>query len=293
MKKSKFYINEIVVVTILNLFFLGCTSTDESSDPEPTQERTKISMVTPGNSDVDWNNVKMVWNEEFNESAILEDIWVFESKNRNNPDIADQLQNYRDKNVSLNGGTLRIEAKKESGIYTSGRLSSKYAFKYGRIEISAKLPEREKPGIWAKLALIGDNSNIVGCPQCGEIDIMEYFSFKPNQTSITLHSSANNFMNGTLISANNYLETVEEEFHAYGILWTDKYIKFYIDYPDNIIYTFNKPSSPTEENWPFDGPFYLLVDMVIGGKYGGAEGVDDTLFPAIMELNYIRVYHIR
>ncbi len=293
MKKSYFYFNEIVVVIILNLFLLGCSSTDDSSDPEPVQERTKITMETPGNSDIDWSDVELVWSEEFNESTVLDEIWVFEPKNMTNPDVADQLQIYREENVSLSGGTLKIYAKKKAGVYSTARLSSKYAFKYGRIEISAKLPEQEKAGIWAKLALIGNNEDLVGWPQCGEIDFMEYFSHKPNETYINVHSSANNARNGTLISANNYLESVEEEFHAYGILWTDKYIKFYIDDPDNIIYTLNRPSSPTEENWPFDKSFYLLVDMVIGGKYGGVEGVDDSLFPTSMEIDYIRVYHTK
>lgn len=289
MKKSKFYFIEIVAVLILNLFLLGCSSTDEST--EPVLERTKIIMETPINSEIDWNKAELVWNEEFNGSKILDDIWVFEAKNMTNPDIADQLQDYREDNVKLSGGTLKIYVKKEGGVYTSARLTSKYAFQYGRIEISVKLPEQEKKGIWTKLALIGDNNNIVGWPQCGEIDILEYFSYKPNETNINLHSSANNAKNGTLISANSYFESPEEEFHAYGILWTDKYIKFYIDDPDNIIYTFNQPSLPTEGNWPFDQPFYLLTDMVIGGKYAGAEGVDDSLFPAVMEIEYIRVYH--
>lgn len=291
MKKRKFYFNEIVVILILNLFFLGCSSTDDSNDPEPVPEIAEIIMEIPVNSDIDWNKAELVWNEEFNGSTILEDIWAFESKNTTNPDISDQLQNYREENVELKGGTLKIYAKKEAGVYTSARLSSKYAFKYGRIEISVKLPEQEKKGIWAKLALIGNNENIVGWPKCGEIDIMEYFSYKPNETYINVHSSDNNAMNGTLISANNDLETAEEEFHAYGILWTDKYIKFYMDDSDNIIYTLNRPSSPTEGNWPFDQPFYLLTDMVIGGKFAGAEGVDDSLFPAVMEIDYIRVYH--
>jgi beta-glucanase (GH16 family) len=291
MKKGKFYFKEIGVVLILNLFLLGCSPKDDSNDPEPIPERTKITMETPGSGEIDWNNVELVWNEEFSASTILDDIWVFESKNTTNPDIADQLQNYREENVSLSGGKLKISAKNEAGVYTSAKLSSKYAFKYGRIEIGAKLPEQEKKGIWAKMALIGDNENIVGWPACGEIDLMEYFSHKPNETYINVHSSANNALNGTLISANSHLESAEEEFHAYGILWTDKYIKFYIDDPDNIIYTLDRPSSPTDANWPFDKHFYLLADMVIGGRYGGAEGVDDSLFPAIMEIDYIRVYH--
>jgi beta-glucanase (GH16 family) len=292
MKKSKTYFNVVVIVLILNLFLLGCSTTDDSTEPEIIPERTKITMEISGNSDIDWNNVDLVWSEEF-KSTLLDNIWVFEPKNNTNSDVADQLQNYREENVRVSGGILKIYAEKNAEVYTSARLSGRYAFKYGRIEISAKLPEQEKEGIWSKLALIGDNENIVGWPQCGEIDILEYFSYMPNETYINLHSGANNSMNGTLISANNHLESAEEEFHAYGILWTDMYIKFYIDDPDNIVYSINRPSSPTDANWPYDKPFYLLVDMVIGGKYGGVEGVDDSLFPAIMEIDYIRVYHAK
>lgn len=291
MKKSKFYFKEIAVAIISIFVLAGCSSDDDSKDPDPVQDRTKITMDIPDNGEIDWNNVKMVWNEEFNSTANLDDIWVFESRNTTNPDIADQLQDYRKENAMLSGGTMKLSAIKKDGIYTSARLNGKYAYKYGRIEISAKLPEQEKEGIWAKLALIGENVNIVGWPKAGEIDIMEYFSFMPNQTFINVHTKVNNAENGTLISANNQLESVEEEFHAYGILWTDTYIKFYVDEPDNIIHTLNRPSTPTEENWPFDQHYYLLVDMVIGGRYAGAQGVDDSLFPAIMELDYIRVYH--
>ena len=293
MKLNKFYFNRILVVTLITLLLAGCSSTDDSTDSEPVLERTKITMEPTGNVDVDWETATMVWNEEFNETTVLDDIWVFESKNTTNPDVADQLQVYRKENVSLSGGTMKITAKKKAAVYTSARINSKYAFKYGRIEIGAKLPEQEKNGIWAKLVLIGDNEATVGWPQCGEIDIMEYFSHKANEFNNNIHSAANNAFDGSLISANHNLETVEEEFHAYGILWTDRYIKFYVDDPGNILYTFNRPSSPNDNNWPFDKPFYLLVDMVVGGKYIGDNGVDDTLFPAVMEIDYIRVYHIQ
>ncbi len=290
MKKNKFYFNEIMAAFILSLFLSGCSSNDDSS--EPVIERNLLIMETPINSDnIDWNKAELVWNEEFNGTTSLDNIWAFEAKNMANPDVADQLQDYREENVMMSGGTLKIYAKKEAGVYTSSRLTSKYAFQYGRIEISVKSPGQEKKGIWAKMALIGNNNNIVGWPKSGEIDVLEYFSYIPNETFLNVHSSANNALKGTLLSANNPLESAEEEFHAYGILWTDKYIKFYIDNPENIIYTFNQPSSPTEENWPFDQPFFLLTDLVIGGKFAGAEGVDDSLFPAVMEIEYIRVYH--
>ncbi len=246
-------------------------------------------MDPPINSDIDWNEVKLVWNEEFNESEISDKNWAYETNDPNNP-YTDGLQIYQKENVDLSGGRLKIYAKEEAGFYTSGRLTSKYAFKYGRIEISAKLPANKTKGIWAKIALIGENIDIVGWPQCGEIDIMDYFTNTPNEIYNYLHSGTNNAGNGTLLSSNYHLESAEEEFHAYGILWTDKYIKFYIESPNNVTYTFLRPSSTTQENWPFDMPFYLFTGMVIGGEYGG-DGVHASLFPAVLEIDYIRVYH--
>ncbi len=292
MKKSILFFNPIIIVLILNSLLLGSCSEDDSRDPEPVIERPKVTMEIPTNGNIDWNNVRLVWNEEFDQSTSLSQVLVFESRNISNPDIADQLQEYRKENVGLSEGTLKIYAKKNGDVYTSARLNGKYAYKYGRIEISAKLPGEEKNGLWAKLALLGEDINTVGWPDAGEIDMMEYFSYKPNKTFLNVHTGYNNAANGTLISATNELETVEEQFHAYGILWTDKYIKFYIDNPDNIIYTLNRPATPTEDNWPFDKQhYYLLVDLVIGGRHAGAEGVDDSLFPAIWEIDYIRVYH--
>ena len=295
MKINKFYLDQFIVVILFSILLLGCDANEGPGNPgpEPVKERTKITMASPGDDNVDWSNVKIAWSEEFNNSGGVNNIWNFEARNTTNPDIADQLQVYSEDNVSISDGKLKITAKKESGIYSAARVNGKYAFKYGRIEVSAKLPEQEKSGIWAKLALIGDNVDAVGWPRSGEIDFMEYFSYKPNKTYINVHSGENNVMNGTLISASHSLETVEEHFHAYGILWTDKYLKFYVDDPTNIIYTLNQPASPNQENWPFNEHFYLLIDLVIGGKYAGAEGVDDSLFPATLEIDYIRLYHLQ
>lgn len=283
MKKNKFYCKKLIVAIILSFLFVGCSTNDDDSNPG--EERSIITMEIP-DGEINWNSVELVWREEFNGATNLSDIWFYELKNTTNPDVSDQLQTYSQKNVSMSGGTLKISAKKEEGNYTSARLNSKYAFEYGRIEMSVKLPEQKKNGIWAKLALIGNNKNSVGWPQAGEMDFMEYFSYKPNEIHTIVHSAA-----GT-IGGINLMETPLEGFHVHGILWTDKYIKFYIDDIDNIIYTFNRPSNPTEQNWPFNKPFYLLVDMVIGGRYAGAQGVDDSLFPAVMEIDYIRVYHL-
>ncbi|UJH91736.1 glycoside hydrolase family 16 protein [Antarcticibacterium sp. 1MA-6-2] len=258
MKKGKFYFRAIVVV-ILNTVLLGCSSSDDSEEPEPLQERIRVKMPIPDEGDIDWSNVELVWNEEFDGSTKLEDIWFFESNDPNNPNTADELQTYQKENVVMNGGTLKILAKEKTGDYTSARLTSKYAFQYGRIEINAKLPRQQTKGLWTKMALIGDNIDVAGWPLAGEIDVVEHFTNDPNKIYNYIHSGTNNGANGTLISSEYSLESPGADFHVYGILWTNKYIKFYIDNSENITYTFLRPSTPTDQNWPFDKPFYLLT----------------------------------
>jgi beta-glucanase (GH16 family) len=237
----------------------------------------------------------LVWGQEFGDKYSFKDNWVFE-KDYNNLANLDQLQLYTEENLEVSNGTLKIYARKvgagqNKGDYTSSRITGRFAFEYGRIEVSAKFPVGEKNGIWSKIGLIGDNMDVVGYPDCGEIDLIEYFSSLPNAYYVIVHSAANNEDSANLITSRNALEEVEEDFHAYGILWTNNYIKFYIDDPENIIFTMERPPDATEFNWPFDQPFYFLIDMVVGGRYAGSEGVDDSMFPAVMEIDYVRVYH--
>lgn len=291
MKKLTF--NRFLLVVTISYSLMGCDSPDDSANDETFIERTKITMsMSTTNEDIDWNNTELVWSDEFNNTKSFEEKWIFE-KNLNDSNVADQLQIYLKENVEVNGGKLKIYAKKEGpgqkkGDYTSARISSKYAFQYGQIEIRAKLPAGEKSGLWSQIALVGENGSY---PQNGLINIMEYFSYKPNEIFITVHSAANNANNANLISGNIAIETAEEEFHNYGILWTNNYIKFYLDDPKNIFYVLDRPSDANDFNWPFDKPFYLITGMVVGGEHAGFEGVDDSLFPAVMEIDYIKVFH--
>jgi beta-glucanase (GH16 family) len=164
---------------------------------------------------------------------------------------------------------------------------------YGKLEISARIPEHKGNGIWPALWMLGDNIGTAGWPTCGEIDIMEYVSYAPNETHFSIHSMANNHKIGTQITSGPLpLATIEEEFHIYGFLWTDQYLKFYIDNPKNIKLVFTKPIDASQENWPFAQPFYFLMNIAVGGDWGGAKGVDDSIFPATMEVDYVRVYQV-
>lgn len=240
-----------------------------------------------------WDDARLVWSDEFDGDQLDTEKWLFETGDHgwgNN-----ELQNYvADTNVEVGGGTLKIIARKtDTGGYTSARLNSKEEFTYGKMEIRAKIPEHKGNGIWPALWLLGSNIHTVGWPACGEIDIMEYVSFDPNRVHFSIHSVAHNHQDGTQVTSGALpLETIEEEFHTYGLLWTNKYLKFYIDTPDNVKLTFFRPVTSNFENWPFSQPFYFLMNIAVGGNWGGLEGVDPSIFPATMEVDYVRVYQV-
>jgi beta-glucanase (GH16 family) len=284
---------------ILFIFFsFLMASCQSASDVEfPTDgiqsENTQAEIAEDVFAHDYWDDAELVWSDEFDGTELSLENWKLETGNHgwgNN-----ELQNYlSDGNVRVSDGTLKIIAKREDvegSRYTSARLNSTKEFRYGKLEIRAKIPDYQGKGIWPALWMLGNDINTVGWPACGEIDIMEYVSYSPNEVHFSIHSTANNHVNGTQVTSGAVpLETIEEEFHTYGVLWTDKYIKFYIDTEDNVQLNFMRPAISNIENWPFSKPFYFLMNIAVGGNWGGLEGVDEGIFPAVMEVDYVRVY---
>ena len=174
---------------------------------------------------------------------------------------------------TLNGVTLD---------YTSARLNSKYAFTYGRVDVKAKLPEGA--GTWPAIWMLGHDIDENYWPNCGEIDIMEYVGRMPGKIHTTLHTKDSyGVSKNTKITT---LEEIETGFHIYKMQWDEDQIQFSID--DHVVYTFS-PVEKTEEIWPFDKPFYLILNLAVGGYFGGFE-VDDSIFPQEFVIDYIKVY---
>jgi beta-glucanase (GH16 family) len=294
--------NYTLILFYITLLFSGCSSSGDSEpeisqSPDPKPVETETDVKDPDDLDY-WDDATLVWSDEFEGTSISGDNWTFETGGNgwgNN-----ELQNYQAAgNTEISDGILKITAKRNNdntieGAFTSARLNSKKSFKFGRMEIRAKLPEHKGNGTWPALWMLGSNIQTVGWPACGEIDIMEYVSFKPNKTHFSVHSTANNHTNGTEITSGAVdLETIEEEFHNFGLLWSNKYIKFYVDDVENIQFTFRRPTTYTVDSWPFSNEFYFLMNIAVGGNWGGLEGVDTSIFPATMEVDYIRVYQVK
>jgi beta-glucanase (GH16 family) len=264
------------------LFFVASCNKEKNSSDENSQ---------PQNENKEY---QLVWSDDFEENIINEDNWTFEiwDAGRVNNEWQQYVENTD--NYKLENGFLHIIVTKtganEKGGYSSTRLMSKgkKEFKYGRIEFKAKMPKGV--GTWPALWMLGSNINEVGWPKCGEIDIMEYVGFQPDTTHTNVHTK---YQSGTTdFHVVTPLVSAEEDFHIYGLTWTSSKLEFYLDDPNNITNTY-APSVKTIDNWPFDQPFFMIMNFAVGGNWGGKNGVDDSIWPQEMVVDYVKVYQLK
>lgn len=230
---------------------------------------------------------EVIFYEEFRGNSLNEHYWNYELGDgcpklcgwgNNEPQI------YTKENAILENDMLKIMATHDKGIYNSSRITTKnkIEFQYGTIETRAKLPKGK--GLWPAIWMLGHDIDTNIWPACGEIDIMEYVGRKPGVIYTSLHTPSSH--GETINSKQSYLEGIEEGFHNYKVKWTKKNIQFFID--DTWVYTY-EPEIKNKETWPFDKPFYLLINMAIGGNFGGPE-IDNSIFPSEFVIDYIKVY---
>jgi beta-glucanase (GH16 family) len=233
---------------------------------------------------------ELAWADEFNGQRQLDpEKWTFEKGYVRN----DEKQFYTDRpeNCRIENGKLVIEAIREpyEGYdYTSASVTTqnRKAFLYGRIEVKAKLPTGR--GAWPAIWMLGTNIEEVGWPMCGEIDIMENVGYDPNKVHGNIHTKAFNHNLGTNKGEEIKCKTTSKEYHVYAINWTPEKIEFFLD--DEKYFTFLNDLRGDPETWPFDQPHYLLLNLAIGGFWGGKKGIDDKIFPQKYEIDYVRYY---
>jgi len=206
-----------------------------------------------------------------------------------------ELQNYTDRveNAHVENGNLVITAiKEQSGKlnYSSARLVSKGKgdFLYGKFEIKAKLPQGR--GTWPAIWMLGSDKvyGNKGWPDNGEIDIMEHVGFDQNRVHGNIHTKAFNHAIKTNKGNNTLVNNASTEFHIYACQWTPEYISILVDGAEYFKFV-NEPGYSWEQ-WPFNKPFHFLLNIAVGGNWGGQKGVDDSIFPQKMEVDYVRVY---
>ena len=176
----------------------------------------------------------------------------------------------------------------DRGHYTSARLVTRGIKEWnsGRLEVRAKLPKGF--GTWPAIWMLGRDIKEVGWPRCGEIDIMEQVGYDPDTLVATVHTQAFNHMIGNQHSSRIELKAMAEEFHTYQLEWQTDSIRIGVD--SIYYYTYHKPDTATQASWPFDVPHYLLLNIAVGGNWGGKFGVDSTIWPQRMEIDWVRLY---
>lgn len=240
-------------------------------------------------------NDTLVWSDEFNGTGLPDSArWSYDlgSSGYGNREIQDYTNST--KNVRQVNGVLVIEAIKSGNSWTSARLVTRnlYSFTYGRIVYRAKLPGGY--GTWPALWMLGENIAKVGWPASGEIDVAELRGIEPGILYSSIHAPAN--YGNNVKTATLKVKNIDSEFHLYQANWTPDRIEFSID--DKIFFTY-KPEVLNGSTWPFDSPFFIIMNIAMGGNWasdpkletnGLKNGIDSSLTSIKMEVDYVRVY---
>lgn len=282
---------------------LDFITTDE---PELLMERIKKSPVSKG--------YQLIWSDEFNYNGKPDSTkWGYDYgfiANREDQYYTDSLKNARvedghliiethkeeipNKDYNnpdlLKKSWMKYAAERKTAAYTSARLTTKNfaSWQYGRIEISAKLPRGV--GLWPAIWMLGENRNEVGWPECGEIDIMEHVGFNPDSIFGTIHTKAYNHMKGTQKGEKIFIDQPYDSFNVFALEWTPEKMDFLLN--DTVYNQIVNEFKSTDE-WPFDQKFYLILNTAVGGMLGGKKGIDDSVFPQQMLVDYVRVYQYK
>ena len=239
---------------------------------------------------------KLVWSDEFEGASVDTSFWTY--------DLGDwgwgnnELQYYTESdtaNARLESGNLVIEARKSGNAtgWTSARLTTreKVSFLYGKIEFRAKVPSGR--GNWAAGWMLGDDYvDELSWPYCGEIDILESVGFEMEEGTgngkahASAHSGAYYFKLGNQPTGIIDVENMNNAYHLYVVEWTPEYIKAFVD--DSLYITYDDTS--TDLSWPFDKPQNIILNLAMGGGWGGAHGIDEKRTSQKMIIDYVRVY---
>ncbi|MFL5789095.1 MAG: family 16 glycosylhydrolase [Flavisolibacter sp.] len=272
----KLFIPLIILIILLASCSKKPTTVSNTTTPPPVVEPPVVKPYS------------LVWSDEFNINGKPDSTkWTYETGGNgwgNN-----ELEYYTDSigNGRVENGNLVIEARYEKyngRNYTSARIISKNKaqWTYGKFEIRARIPKGV--GTWPAIWLLSSNDPLVW-PDNGEIDIMEEVGFDPN----VIHGTAHNKMyyGGNGKGGNVVIQNAQDSFHVYSIEWAPHSITWSVD--STAYYTYNDPGLGYNA-WPYFQDFFMILNLAIGGNWGGAQGVDNSIFPQQLLIDYVRVY---
>lgn len=238
---------------------------------------------------------ELVWADEFDGNSLNRQDWTHEVQGPGW--VNNELQTYVDGTADgrpvteVSDGTLKIHCfKGDDGRIFSGRIYARVntGWKYGIVEARIRLPRGR--GTWPAFWMMPVNNNFSTnpWPRCGEIDIMEEVGYNPDYTSSSIHCDSYNHAHGTQKTAERYTAGAQDDFHDYRLEWTESAITTYVD--GRALLVFPNDGLGNVATWPFNKPFYVILNLAWGGSWGGAHGVDESCLPATMEVEYVRVF---
>ncbi|MBK7740102.1 MAG: glycoside hydrolase family 16 protein [Saprospiraceae bacterium] len=241
---------------------------------------------------------RLVWQDEFESQSPVPDStkWTFDLGDGCPSNCGwgnNQKEYYTNdlRNARIEEGRLILEAHRNNRSghpYTSARITTRKSLnlRYGRIDVRARLPRGH--GTWPAIWMLPSKWEYGGWPRSGEIDIMEHVGWAQDSIFGTVHTQNYNHIIGTQQGKTVQLPDASLYFNDYSIVWTEEKIDFLIN--GKVFYTY-KNDSTGPDSWPFDKEFYLIMNLAIGGNFGGVKGVDDDIWPQRMEVEYVRVYN--
>lgn len=285
----------IIGIALASFCFSSGADARENLPVKSDNSNSALTADRPGSrkqtKEKDW---QLVWSDEFNYAGLPDSKkWSFDTDGNASGWGNNEAQFYtssRLKNAEVKDGVLRINAIKEDfegKKYTSARLvtRTKGDWLYGKVEVRAKLPDGR--GMWPAIWMLPTDWTYGGWPASGEIDIMENVGYDPFVIVGTAHTQAYNHVQGTQKSGTINIPDCYTEFHNYILEWEANEYRIYVD--SKLFFTFRNEKTGFQA-WPFDKRFHLLLNVAVGGNWGGAKGIDDSIFPRTMLVDYVRVY---
>ncbi len=271
-------LNELSLVSVLFILIFGIACNSEKKKKDESSQ----------------DGYKLVWADEFDYEGLPDSSkWSYDTKGNEWGWGNNEEQYYTSRrmaNSEVKDGKLYITAIKENykdHKFTSARLITKGKgdWLYGKVEVCAKLPEGR--GLWPAIWMLPTDGEYGSWPNSGEIDIMENVGYMPDTILATAHTQAYNHKINTQRGDTIVVPTCYDRYHLYQLEWEPEQYRVFVD--GEHVFTFENEGTGYKE-WPFDKPFHLLLNVAVGGNWGGTKGIDYSIFPRSMEVDYVRVY---
>lgn len=270
----------LAVLILFSAYLFSCTSSPKEAKKQTVNKNE--------------SNYELVWSDEFDYSGLPDSSrWDYDMEGNDAGWGNNEAQFYtreRLENAQVKDGILHVTAQKEDfedKKYTSARLITKADWQYGRFETRAKLPAGR--GTWAAIWMMpgGWSFNDGNWPDVGEFDIMEHVGHDRDLVHASAHSRDYQWQKGTQQTDTIRVKNSTSEFHTYIWEWTPDYVKAFVD--DQLFFEY-KNEGLGATKWPYEKPFYLILNVAVGGAWGSSQGIDDEAFPQTMEVDFVRVY---